>query len=246
MLLHISVSFLGLAIRNWKADVLHRFRIVGVGGLLAVLSLHLDFEHFHHEPEDMLSLVCLVGAFILMALAHKFSSHKTHHHDCCESEAHPFISSWWVGALFIHSMSDGYLLGISEGFSADLRQSVWAFLIVHKVLEALWVSGLLAIEYKKSNLIRLIGIYILTFPVGYMLPHILVWTGASGSKWPEHIVEMAGSLSMGSLLACVLVDQIIPSVKNIKKDFKQLLWLVAGFALTHGVLLLSGSEHHAH
>jgi zinc transporter ZupT len=166
--------------------------------------------------------------------------------NCCEGEAHPFVSYWWIAALLIHSVTDGYLLGISEGFAPSLRDSVWAFLVVHKVLEALWVSSLLALEFKKRSLVLLIAAYVFTFPFGYLFPHLLRTQAIFSAHVLSFIFEIAGSLSMGSLLACVVVDQLIPSVKNIKRDFRQIAWFLMGFAVTHAVLFLSGSEHHAH
>ncbi len=246
MLLHVSVSFLGVAIRNWRPSFTEHFRLAGVGGLLAVLSLHLDLEHFHSAENGFSPLLALAGAFLLMVFAHRFSSHKEHHDACCTSDAHPFVSNWWIVALLIHSLTDGHLLGASENLPSDLRNPIWAFLIVHKVLEALWVSSLVALEYKKKNLYGVIFAYILSFPLGYFLPRIISYFGSEGAGRLSWTMEMAGAISMGSLLACVLVDQIVPSLKNIRKNYKHLIWLVLGFFLTHGTLRLIGHDAHTH
>lgn len=248
-LLHLVVSFFGLAIKGWHESLLVRFRMVGVGGMVAVLTLHLDFEHFHSGGEggNWWPLIALVLAFGLMVAAHNFPSHKTHHVNCCEGDAHPFVSYWWVAALLVHSMTDGYLLGISETFSESVRDSIWAFLVVHKVLEAIWVSSLMALEFKKSTLAALICIYVLTFPLGFAIPALIESQGYFSAESLSFVFGILGALSMGSLLACVVMDQLIPSIKNIRKDFKQVLWFVAGFALTHGVLFLTHGNHaHVH
>jgi hypothetical protein len=73
--------------------------------------------------------------------------------------------------------------------------------------------------------------YCLSLPLGVLFTVLLQ------SDLSEKIAMVMSSVAVGSLLGCLIFDFLLPSIKHLKKEKRQIGWLILGLLLSRIILI---------
>ena len=74
-------------------------------------------------------------------------------------------------------------------------------------------------------MIGMIAIYLLSFPAGVIIAHFF------NDEIHHTALLLISGLAIGSLAGCLVFDFVLPSVRYVRQNKKQLIWLLAGLVL---------------
>ena len=209
-----------------------RLFLFGTGSLIGICIFDLGPEVIENGGVSSISLVIIV--WFAYSLFHLFHSHHhtheiktqeaTHSTTACKGTYSPYL---FLVAISTHCFTSGLLLGVSRQFSPRLSHAIFTALLAHKIYEALAVSSLLLSYRKKiSWTLKMIGVYLVSFPLGIFFTEIFK------TQIHHSTVLIISGLALGSLAGCLVFDFLVPSLKYLKHRATEVAWLIAGIVLT--------------
>ncbi len=266
-LLIVMASLLG----GWLPSMIRmthlRLQLVlsAVAGLmLGVATLHLLPHSIRMLRSPEIALVIMLTGVLFMFFLNRML--HFHQHDVAESgssdlpphdhatcgHVHHEIAAGDVSSLgllvgmTIHTFVDGVALGAavfahSGGFWTSAGFSVFLAVLLHKPLDAMSITSLMAARQWPANKIAAANIFVsLTAPLGVVL---FAWGFGMQSSNSAVWVGAAMAFSAGTFL-CISLGDLLPEVHFHKHDR---LWLSAALLLGIGVAsvieLLPGHSH---
>ncbi len=252
----VGIIFLICGLMAILAIVLHQrlfqkrgdaLLLLGAGWLLGLASFHIFPEVYHVGGSKMLiyAFVFLLIYTVLHTWIEKNGKHHHHRFDettPCHHEIDTLVDSTLLTSIGLHSLADGALLGSASHFDSHLQHDILSSLVIHKVLEVLSVTSILLTRFKGKKLAIALCIYLFSFPLGLGIYELITHSLAAALSADQfHELTMATlSLSLGSLVACVLLDIVWPKLRQWRRRPRHLAWLLAGFLI---MALVSNFKH---
>ena len=221
----ITASMIGFAALPIFLPCMQRYGgpilLFGTGSLLGICAFDL-FPDFY-KMGGLAGLPLLIAVWVVYSLIHLFHDHHHHLSAGCD---HPRTPYTFLAAITVHCFTSGLLLGVSNQFTKHLAETVFVALLVHKIYEAITVSTiLLSFKRRMFWMIGMIAIYLLSFPAGVIIAHFF------NDEIHHTALLLISGLAIGSLAGCLVFDFVLPSVRYVRQNKKQLIWLLAGLVL---------------
>ena len=218
-------AFLGIVMFDLIPDVYEVGGIPSLIGILVVglLATFLHKEHHPHTPHE-----------------HHGHGECAHQHEDPEALPRALI----VFSMSFHCFTSGVLLAVANSVSTEFEHSVLRSLVVHKAYEDLSIALFVRqISPKKGRAIRLIALYILSFPAGFIAMSLASRFGTSlwNHAFIQHGTVWIAVVSLGTLAGCLIVDFVKPSLHHVRQNLRQLAWITLGMVLSYA--LTSGGGH---
>ena len=218
------------------------FFLAGTGALAGLLVFDLFPDVISMGGRS--SLLTIAGVWICYSLLHIF--HIGHHHhgeeahhdeskdDSLETLKEPTgVSLVFAASMMAHCLSSGMFLALSAAPGDNFHRTVFLALLAHKCYEALTFSTVVFQNQKaRAHSIILIVLYVLSLPAG------VVAVFAAKQYITQGVALIATSFAIGTLLGCLIFDFLLPSLKQLKKQHRDLGWIVAGLLITQLVMKL--------
>jgi zinc transporter ZupT len=207
--------------------------LIGTGALIGVCFFDLLPDVYEIGGNTSVAIAIAIG--LVYSAIHL--SHSRHHHSHSENY---HLQHFHIGknyaifllSIMIHCFSSGMLLALSSGYTAQISWSVYWALVAHKGYESLTFSSILINEKRsKRNIFMIIMMYCLSLPLGVLFTVLLQ------SDLSEKIAMVMSSVAVGSLLGCLIFDFLLPSIKHLKKEKRQIGWLILGLLLSRIILI---------
>jgi len=207
------------------------FFLVGTGALIGVCFFDLLPDVFEIGGSRSLYIAIFVGlVYSLIHLSHlRHHSHTENYH----LEHFHIGKNYKIFLLSImsHCFASGMLLALSSSYSSQISRNVFLALVTHKGYESLTFSSILMNEKRSRKLIvMIISAYCLSLPFGVVATIFL------RNDLSENIAMIISSVAVGSLLGCLMFDFLLPSMRHLKREKKQIAWLLLGLLLTRIVV----------
>ncbi|MGZ3696885.1 MAG: ZIP family metal transporter [Bdellovibrionota bacterium] len=208
--------------------------LAGTGAMAGICFFDLLPDVYELGGNPSLALVGVV--WLAYSALHFF--HLGHHHhglDGPESEeSTPGAFYFFFVSLFIHCLSSGMLMAVSSQLSARIANTVFAALMAHKGYEALAFASILVVQ-RATRIWKavMLALYTLSVPIGVAL------TVALTDRISQSTAILLSSIAVGTLLGCLVLDFLIPSIQHLRGRKVQILWLVGGLLLTR-LFMFSG------
>jgi zinc transporter ZupT len=206
--------------------------LVGTGALASLLIFDLIPDLV--DIGGVTAIYGVIGVWLIYSLIHLFhTDHQVDHPDGHSAHAsHTSLKTFLLSMIF-HSASSGMLLYLAHSYSRQASLSVFFALLLHKAYEALSVSLLLSREEKHHHGSKVwLVLYGLSFPIGVALSLALekVFDLPLQEGGLRTVAVLTASFAVGSLLSCLIHDFVLPSIEQIKNDFRALFWVLLGGA----------------
>ncbi len=208
------------------------FFLLGTGSLIGICAFDLIPDVFELGGWKHLIVVGVIGG--VYSLVHLIQV-TDHHHEFGKSEQEINL---FVGAMVLHCLASGMLLGFSDRLTSRFNYAVFAALVAHKAYEATIVSTLIsenAVDKAKTS--RRLILYILALPFGVSLAAIM------NGLVTIDIVLLITDMALGTLLGCLIFDFILPGLFHLKKRKLLAGWVLIGFLISK---LIFRFEHDFH
>ncbi len=206
--------------------------LVGTGALIGVCFFDLLPDVYEIGGGTSLAIAVAIGlVYSLIHLSHsRHHSHTENYH-----LEHFHIGKNYAIFLFSimsHCFSSGMLLALSNHYTSRISWSVFWALVTHKGYESLTFSSILINEKRsKRSISTIILLYCLSLPAGVLLTILL------RDELSEKIAMVISSVAVGSLLGCLVFDFLLPSLKHLRKEKRQIGWMILGLVLTRIMLI---------
>ena len=177
------------------------------------------------------SLYIMGIVWLIYSLIHLF--HLGHHQSTSHTDeshcelGHPHSFSMFCGSLITHGFASGMLLALSHELSTQIAHTVFLALVAHKGYEALMFSSILMKQVFSRRLkILLLGAYAFSLPAGVVSAFFL------RAQLTQEVAMMMSSVAVGTLLACLIFDFMIPNLRQLRSKRAELIWMALGLLLT--------------
>lgn len=198
------------------------------------ILLGTGFLHMVPESSRLLGPnvgVAVLSGFLMLLVVEKFVMiHPCEEMGC---DFHQLGMSAYIG-ITLHSLVDGLALGASL---ETLRLSIIVFIAIlfHKVPYAYSLGSLLSLgRHSRSRVIAMVVAFALMTPIGAVLTYL------AARGLPETMLGWALGFSAGNFLFIATSD-LLPQLKlHDRKARRQLIYLLAGLAITWAGRLLEG------
>ncbi|MEH6551339.1 MAG: ZIP family metal transporter [Pseudomonadales bacterium] len=268
----IMVSLLGgvlpslIHLNHTRMQVMMSFVSGLMLGIALLYLLPLSVEELAgHASVNLASAWMLVGLLVMFVLLRLFHFHQHDYQPPDEAEAeacgHDHVNATaggahtlsWVGVAFglaLHTFIDGIALGASVqlgGSESTLLGvaglGVFAVIILHKPLDALSITSLMAAAgWSKHAQLRMNILFALMCPLGALLFFIGVGQYVEDQAL---VVGAALAFSAGAFL-CISLSDLLPEVQFHSHDRAKLtLALVFGVLLAWGLSQIEPEHAHA-
>jgi zinc transporter ZupT len=214
----ISFSCLPLIFKTVKKHS-QLFFLTGTGAMFGLCFFDLLPELFEKGGKSSLIIIALV--LVVYIIIHK------HHHKTNEEH----IFSLFFVSLVLHCFASGLLLAISYHVSDKASHSIFITLFIHKCYEALMFSFILINrQFSAHKKALLLSAYALSLPLG-IISTLLIKESMTGQ-----LAVIISSISVGTLVGCLIFDFFIPSLRQIKHRRFEMVFIIFGLILTQLIL----------
>jgi len=215
-------------IKKWRSDLLHLFIAFGAGVFLGAVFFHLlpDVS----ASKDV--FVFVLAGFLFVLLFEQFTA-KHHDVDCgpdCPHKHDVVGLSAFVG-LTIHSLTEGFGLGVGALTNPALGLVIFIAIIAHKAVGSFSLATVLRLSsFSTKKSMTLLVIHALMTPIGALVAYKLISSLFGGAS------AVATALAAGTFLYVATMD-LLPEAFHLHSrrgwaTLSMLFGLVLMFAIT--------------
>ncbi len=236
----VGVFTLALSGRALRAMIFYLVSLAA-GALLGDAFVHLIPEAFETGDATLISVFILAGVFLFFILEKVLHWHHSHGQveECAETIAghdhcHKPLGTIVIVADSVHNFIDGIIIGVSYLVSLPVGLATTIAVIVHEIPQEIGDFGLLLHSgWSKRRALFFNFLSALTAVLGVLVVFVF---GAGAEKF----VPFALAFVAGGFIYVASAD-IVPELHKttgFKKSFFQALFMLLGFALMFGLLLV--------